>query len=206
MPVKYNYFADAAMQTYIPGVCIHGHFNFRRGFGIKHYYPEVDQFFTILRDPFERQISSYFYAKNHPDDFRFLRDFQDPRPRWCRWAADPTYDLQTFLTDDHADTKNNIFDYFPYTLTMENYQEYLDKYFVYIGIAEHLQETVNQLAMCLGFYSVPVPVENVSRRFEEVPTFAREQFIKDHPLEFAIYAYALERFNKFSTGGSSSDE
>src|SRR5262245_8731415 len=45
------------------GMCIHGHFNRKRQIGVSDYYPEVDQFITILRDPFEMTVSRYFYAK-----------------------------------------------------------------------------------------------------------------------------------------------
>lgn len=51
-----------------PGLCIHGHFNKERKFGIKGCYSEVDQFVTILRNPFEIAISDYFYAKRNSEE------------------------------------------------------------------------------------------------------------------------------------------
>src|SRR3954471_2189740 len=45
------------------GICIHGHFNRRRRTGVRDYYPEADQFITMLRDPFEMVVARYFYAK-----------------------------------------------------------------------------------------------------------------------------------------------
>ena len=54
MPVKYEFAS---------GICIHGHFNSRRGFGINDYYPQATQFITFLRDPFDILISRFFYEK-----------------------------------------------------------------------------------------------------------------------------------------------
>jgi len=47
MPVKYEL---------LPGICIHGHFNRKRNFGVQDYYPEATQFITILRDRLCMQI------------------------------------------------------------------------------------------------------------------------------------------------------
>ncbi len=44
---------------------IYGHFNKNRGFGIEDYYPEVTQFVTIIRDPFELAISNYFMSERY---------------------------------------------------------------------------------------------------------------------------------------------
>jgi len=46
-----------------PGMCIHGHFDRRKNMGATDYYPAVDQFITLLRDPLEMAISNYFFWK-----------------------------------------------------------------------------------------------------------------------------------------------
>ena len=46
-----------------PGSVVFGHFNRARGFGVEHHYPEVQQFVTVLRDPFEMAVSGYFYTR-----------------------------------------------------------------------------------------------------------------------------------------------
>ncbi len=57
----FNEKSNKMPQKYVlsAGICVHGHFNKARGFGIKDYYPEVDQFITFLRDPFEITTSDY---------------------------------------------------------------------------------------------------------------------------------------------------
>ena len=50
-------------NQYRTGLCIYGHFNNSRGFGVKDYYPEIDQFITVVRDPLETAASSYYYFR-----------------------------------------------------------------------------------------------------------------------------------------------
>ncbi|MFO0455867.1 MAG: hypothetical protein ACK5Z0_07635 [Planctomycetota bacterium] len=72
---------------WLPGVkCIHGHFNHGRGYGLPYYYPEIDQYFTILRDPFDLVVSMYFFAKGRSAQGKFWYrgepvDFRSPFPK-----------------------------------------------------------------------------------------------------------------------------
>ena len=52
--------------------CIHGHFNHGRGYGLPYFYSELDQYFTILRDPFDLTCSMYFFAKGRSIRGEFL--------------------------------------------------------------------------------------------------------------------------------------
>jgi hypothetical protein len=55
-------------------IAIYGHFNQLRNFGITQYYPMVNQFVTILRDPFERAVSRYFFNRLHGKCDRKIED------------------------------------------------------------------------------------------------------------------------------------
>ena len=48
-----------------PGMCISGHFTMRGNKGVQDLYPEVDQFITFVREPFEIAVSQYFYWKKN---------------------------------------------------------------------------------------------------------------------------------------------
>ncbi len=80
-------------------------------------------------------------------------------------AVDPTYDLGRYRTENK---KSAMLLPFPRELTMANYKEILEKYFVYFGLVEDLQNSVTQLACKLGFAPIDVPVLNVSPRHEEI--------------------------------------
>ncbi|MBW1940370.1 MAG: sulfotransferase family 2 domain-containing protein [Deltaproteobacteria bacterium] len=70
-PKKHNIYIG---KHFKPRLCIHGHFNNNRGNGVQDYYPNVDQYIMILRDPFEVYLSNYFYVK------RLRKDAYRPIP------------------------------------------------------------------------------------------------------------------------------
>src|SRR5215207_10496370 len=53
------------------GTCVHGHFNKHRGFGVLDYYPEIRQWITFLRDPFEQHVSLFFYLRKYQGQYYF---------------------------------------------------------------------------------------------------------------------------------------
>ena len=84
----------------------------------------------------------------------------------------------------------------PYEMTMDNYEEILEKYFVYVGVLEDLQTSVNVLASRLGFPSVEIPRFNISEWDEEASEELREEYMNNNKLEYAIYNYALKKYDK----------
>lgn len=170
-----------------PGICIHGHFNHERGNGAESYYPEVDQFITILRDPFDLHLSNYFYVKR---EGKYLGKGAY-RSGKVRSVLRNTRTLEDYLG---RSKKSFIKSFFPPGITISNYKEILDNQFVYIGIAENIQNSVDILAGLLGFERVIVPCNNASTWDEEVPKGAREEFIDNNQLEMSIYEYALNNF------------
>ena len=185
MPKKHRLKKKWRRWKYRTGVCVHGHFNNDRNFGVRHYYPDADQFITILRDPFEMHLSYYFYIKKLGMDAFRNGDVMSA-------AIDYKYDLHRYLQE----AKCNLLQYFPFEFSLENYRELLSKHFIYIGVTEYLQKSVNVLAHKLGFASVNVGYLNVSEREEDVPDNARERFRQAHQLEYAIYEYALQHYEK----------
>jgi hypothetical protein len=172
--------APPAKHRLNPGICIHGHFNRTRGFGVTDYYPGVDQFMTILRDPLEAAISNYFFwkirareiqlkngiiTKGGEHDYRDIDDFFRKRPR------------------------SNMLDFMLREMNRENYKEILETKFVWIGLVENLQESVEGLARRLGFAPVPLQRVNASPRDEELSAVLRQAFMRDNDLEFEIYHY-----------------
>jgi hypothetical protein len=162
------------------GMCVHGHFNPFRKNGVRDYYPEVDQFIMVLREPFEQHISLYFFEKGQGD-----QKFKCGKP-----APIEEPDLKTYLEERRAWSRH----FMGFELTLDNYKEILEKYFVYIGITEDLQTSVNVLAKKLGFDPVTLRYVNVSNHDEEVPPGMREEWMKNHPLEYALYEYALTHY------------
>lgn len=66
--------------------------------------------------------------------------------------------------------------YTPYEVTMNNYREILEKHFIYIGVVEDMQTSVNELADKLGFPTVDVEHLNSSEWDEEISVELKQKF------------------------------
>ncbi len=156
-------------------VVVYGHFNKLRGFGIEDYYPEAKQFVTILRNPFERAVSRYFFLKKtskRQDELRNVLLHQIPE-----WS---------------------MFCHFPRDITMDNYKEIIETHFIEIGVMEHMEESIQRISKKLNRQYQPKSVKrrNVSKRDSSVPYELEEEFIEKHPLEYAVYNYVSSKYTK----------
>jgi len=175
MPVRHDLAASSAAGR---PLAIYGHFNRRRGFGIEHYYPEVTQFVTVLRDPFERAISGYLHLA------RCGHSSQAP--------VTPRQDLRSYLQQN----RRGILDFLPSFVTANNYREMIERHFIELGVMEHLGESLKRIAKALrqSFHGHELPKLNVNPDPREDLTDLREQFVFNHSLDYEIYEYARSRF------------
>jgi len=159
---------------------IYGHFNKLRGFGIQDYYPNADQFVTILRDPFELAVSEYFFVRKSGQ-------------KWKDKSRVPTDSLQKHIRA----TNSAMLNHFPREMTQSNYVSILEEYFVEIGITEMLPQSLSRISAKLGTVFNPADLEwtNATERDQPVPQSLRDDFAEANPLEFAVYEYAKSRFN-----------
>ena len=176
MPKKHDLFGLHTIET---PILLHGHFNKLRNFGVEDYYPSVKQFITILRDPFELAVSSYFYI----------------RKKGSGWKSQEYKAKNMMLKEYLLNVKLNMLNHFPREINIKNYKEVIEEFFIDIGITEYLDESMkriaNKLSMpyghaLLGYY-------NATERNQEVPDHLRGIFIEKNQLEFAVYNYALEK-------------
>ena len=155
-------------------IVVYGHFNRLRKFGIEQYYPEVEQFVTIVRDPFERAVSRYFFLKAISQ--KAEKDLKDvivsQIPEWSMLC------------------------HFPQDITMDNYKEVIENRFIEIGVLENMDESLRRIAAKLNKRYIPGSLNrlNVSIRDSQIPFELRERFIEQHPLEYAVYNYVLEKY------------
>jgi hypothetical protein len=164
--------------------CIHGHFNHGRGYGLPYFYPELDQYFSILRDPFDLAVSMYFFAKGRSRAGRF----------WFRGEA---VDISKQFPNVESYVNSYpywLFDHLPQDVTLENYEEKIRSRFIYIGIFEDLQTTIDNLGRVLGKASASLPHVNVSTYDEPIPERLREGFYADYPLLKKVYDLAVDTY------------
>jgi len=152
---------------------IYGHFNKRRGFGIEDYYPEVNQFVTILRDPFELTVSSYYYTRAKSE----------------KWKEKPA-SLNVGLEDYILSTEVNMLNHFPREVHLDNFREIIQDYFIYIGITEDLSQSLRNIGHLLNRKPPRrVGIENRTPRTSEVDPELRKLFREKHLLEYEVYEY-----------------
>ena len=164
--------------------CIHGHFNHGRGYGLPYFYSELDQYFTILRDPFDLTCSMYFFAKGRSIRGEF----------WFRGKQVDIRDQFPTVESYVSAYPYWLFNHMPQDVTLDNYEERLSQKFVYIGLFEDLQQSIDNLSTILGKPKFELPVTNVSNYDEMVPHYLREKFYHDYPLLKRIYHFALENY------------
>ncbi len=157
------------------GMCIHGHFNHTRGFGVKTYYPAASQFITVLRDPLEAAVSNYFFwKKRHPgadrgggeDAYRDIDDFFRKRPQ---------SHLGNFLPED---------------MNEANFRDYLQSRFVWVGIVDDLQRDVGVLTQRLGFHDTVLEHINQSPRDENLSADLAAEFRESNRWLFELVDFA----------------
>jgi len=167
------------------GICIHGHFNSKRNFGVNDYYPQANQFIAFLRDPFEILVSRFFYVKKNE-----IKGISYREGNQLFLPDDINSYVETEI--DNINYHPNILDYFPNSLTNHNYKEIIDDKFVFIGLMEDYQNAVNRLATLLEFPKFELTRENDAERFDKTNIKLRDKFIENHTLEYQVYNYVRE--------------
>jgi len=180
MPQKHDL---EALQARHKDICIYGHFNRRRNFGIEHYYPEVDQFITILRDPFEKAVSGYFYMRKNSANI-------------ADQTRVPKEDLREFLLKRR--TGSGMLNNFPREVTMDNFKEIIEAQFIEIGVLEYLDESMRRIASKLKYTIDPGSMQllNTTKRDQRIPYEVRDEFIEMKPLDYAVYNYVLSKYTQ----------
>ncbi|HPR05045.1 MAG TPA: sulfotransferase family 2 domain-containing protein [Denitromonas sp.] len=160
-------------------VVVYGHFNRVRGFGVEEYYPEVNQFVTIVRDPFDRAVSTYFYLRKMAADYKDKSNLPGGGLREYISGLKPTMTMLNF---------------FPRQVTMDNYKDLIEEYFVDIGVFEYLNDSIRRIAGKLRkpFEPTRMPKLNVSDKDQWVPGDLRDEFMEGRLLEYAVYDYVKE--------------
>lgn len=169
---------DPVSGDWRPGICIYGHFNCDRRMGVADYYPDVSQFVTILRDPFELMVSAYFYVNSQPASWSGRE--------WILHAS-----LEEFLERSPA----SVFaPFLPIEMDKTNFREVLEARFVHLGITEDLQRSLDVMAHRLSF---PLPdridMLNRTERPEHIEyDRLRQRFVSMHQFDYRIYEFARE--------------
>lgn len=162
------------LENIYSDTCIAAHFQYE-GYLLPQRYPEAIlrnkefRLFTFVRDPLELMISLYYYGRDV---------------------------IITSLDVYLMGQRNYLANLFP--CNIDNYREVLDRYF-FIGIVEKMQESFDKLADLTGNRRVELPFVNKSEKDEQILNLSEEfrsKFRKQNELDYRIYEYCLEKFDK----------
>jgi len=132
------------------------------------------QFVTIIRNPFDRMVSNYFYDRM--DDVDEIINYNMSLEQYI-CTKDPGEDLVDIFTKE--------------IITLDNYKYIIKKYFIYIGLFEKFNTSILKLATVL---EKPANIKilrhlNKSEYTTNVPNHLREFHRNKYPLHYAIYDY-----------------
>jgi hypothetical protein len=170
-----------------PGICIGGHFNRLNGEGVKDLYPGVDQSITFLRDPFEIALSNYFFWKGKRREILIRQGLMK------EGGKDDFKNINDYFLKRKV---SFILDFMPVPVTLDNYQETLENYFVHVGIVEDLQASADILADKLEFSREKVQCLNKFERDETVSREVKEEYMYNNRLQYHFYNYVRCRYNQ----------
>lgn len=178
-------------------VCLYGHFNRERGFGLEGRYDGQRQFVTILRDPLEKVLSAYFYVQR-----RATEKSASGEP--LSMIEQQTLDMR--VSEYLRETRHSYLKHFPVPVTENNYKAVIEDYFIAIGITEELERSMHWIAACLGRPEPIIPRLNVTPRNNgyaqvDISEEDRAIFAQNHALEFAVYEYCRRRLREITMDG-----
>jgi len=158
--------------------CIVSHFHFDGTF-LHQRYPEVlnpnnnFRIFTFVREPLALRVSLYYFERKR-GGFKNLT-------------------LKSYIKSSGTNFLAKLF-----PCDESNYKEVLDRYF-FIGITEKMQESIDKLGKLINGKKIVVPMVNTSQKDKQLEELGPEyidNFKEKNKLEYLIYDYCLEKFNK----------
>jgi hypothetical protein len=91
----------------------------------------------------------------------------------------------------------NMLNHFPREISVDNFKDIIEEYFVEIGITEKLVASLSRIADKLGvsFDEQQLQELNKTERNQVLPESFKEHFVELNPLEYAVYDYVFSRFD-----------
>ena len=175
-----NYAKKVNLKRLRSGHCLCGHFELD-GYFLHQRYPEVFvseryKVFSFVRDPLQLSLSLYRYLK----DSGLIKDI----------------DIET-----HLFSRQNILAK-SFCVTEDNYKEGLDKY-IFIGVLEKGQLSMDLLARLIDKKSMKIPHENISSQrresqLENLSEVVQKRFYEENKLDYLVYDHCLEKLDSLN--------
>lgn len=169
------------------------------GYGLHKFVPRPCQYFTMLRDPVERVISTYYFIKRTPSHF-FYNIFKEENLT-LKGYVESGYSnmMDNGQTRMLAGGDGNILEGKCTQSMFEQAKENLRCSFVVVGLTEHFDESLLLLQHQFGWYKPFYMRKNVSpQRLQQVALApdALEAILAMNQYDTALYAYAQSLFKQ----------
>jgi hypothetical protein len=165
--------------------CVHGHFRQSDGTSSDKYYPEINRFILLLRDPLSIQISNYFYLK-----------MQEKRDNGKRLKVN---NVNEYLEK----SKSFIFDNLP-AEARKDYKNFIQEKCLVVGVTEKFNDYITGLYY---LYDRKLPLlnqkrENISNWDESLDQDVIDSWKERHQKEYGLYDF----ISKLSSGGFNKEQ
>jgi len=148
---------------------------------LDNFPPECEQFMSVLRDPFDLQVSCLHWTKNKYN---------------IQFSEDLNIIVEKYINSSPFLYRfSNVFN--KEILTLDNYKEVLHKYFIHIGTLDRIKDTECFVEKNIGLRdSNTLPINQyplLKKRDQSKPFYSPDHLRQMHrekwPLDYAIYDY-----------------
>ena len=169
--------------------------------GVSRLVPGPCRLFTLLREPVDRVISTYYYIRNTPDHPHYAK-VGEGRMSLSDLLVSGIAPLmsngQTRVLCTHERDENMPYGESP-PEALERAKQNLDSEFELVGTVKRFDESLLMLKERFGWRSVYYARRNTSKRRpmrEEISPHVHELIREYNRLDFELYRYAAERFDR----------
>jgi hypothetical protein len=167
-------------------------------FGLHTAVPNPSTYFTLLRDPVERVISQYYYAKSLPTHYMYQRLNQKGISLYEYAAQRMTPEIANQQTGKLAGQHVRTWAQQPTRETLELAKQNLQMHFRVVGLTEYFDTTLMLLQRAFGWKTLLYLHENVTKekpKRTEIDTRARELLMELNALDVELYTFVQGLFD-----------
>jgi hypothetical protein len=166
-------------------------------FGLHQAVPGAATYMTLLRDPVERVISQYYYAKSQPNHYLYVRLNRDGVDLFEYAARRMTPELSNQQTSMLGGPRGTSREKSPTRETLDRAMENLRTHFCVVGLTEEFDASLLLMQRTFGWRTPFYQRENVTGSKPpgaEIDPRARELLTELNQLDLELYAFARARF------------